>query len=524
MSKHGCILLTGATGLLGHYLLRDFVAADLPLAVLARGRHSQTATARVAEVLAFWSEALGRALPMPHVIEGELGGEASALSLADRNWLRKHCRSVVHAAANLSFRAGADGEPWRTNVDGTAALLDLCCKLGITEWHQISTAYVCGRRRGTIVETELDCGQDFHNPYEESKLAAEKLLRRQGSLRLTTYRPAVIVGDSRTGYTSAYSGFYRFLEIGSRLADIVSPGKDSPRHFPMRLPGTGEEPCYLVPVDWVAGAITRLVARPAWHGRTFHLLPAAPIPARLVQQTAAGELNLRGVEWVGPGRIEKPTRLEQMFHEGLEQHWPYLASAVDFRGDNTLEALPDLPPVRIDRSTLQRLVRFAVARDFGRQKNRGEKNKNRPAVYFSVSDSSVLSRRIQCRTYLEEIFPGQARTSRLGKAAGLDIVVALDISGPGGGQWSCCWKDGELSRVRRGLDERAEVTCRLDTATFDAVIRGEQAPQQAFFDQRIELEGDVEIGLKLAVLFEQFLRENPYSQGTCTEATHAVRT
>ena len=48
---------------------------------------------------------------------------------------------------------------------------------------------------------------------------------------------------------------------------------------------------------------------------------------------------------------------------------------------------------------------------------------------------------------------------------------------------------------------------RTDPATFADVVRGRQSPQEAFFARRIEIEGDVEKALKLAVLFDHFLAE-----------------
>ena len=51
---------------------------------------------------------------------------------------------------------------------------------------------------------------------------------------------------------------------------------------------------------------------------------------------------------------------------------------------------------------------------------------------------------------------------------------------------------------------------RTDAPTFAAVVRGRETPQEAFFDRRIEVEGDVEKALKLAVLFGHFAREFPY--------------
>src|SRR5437764_8408014 len=90
MGQRGWILLTGATGLLGRYLLRDLLTSGRPVAVLARDLRQARAAERVAELVAFWSESLGRALPRPVVLPGDLSLPGLGLTLADRQWLARH--------------------------------------------------------------------------------------------------------------------------------------------------------------------------------------------------------------------------------------------------------------------------------------------------------------------------------------------------------------------------------------------------------------------------------------------------
>ncbi len=125
----------------------------------------------------------------------------------------------------------------------------------------------------------------------------------------------------------------------------------------------------------------------------------------------------------------------------------------------------------------------------------------------SLRSSRGLTPRDPVAGYFEHTFPRQAQASGLARAVGLDILIAFDISGPDGGQWSCRWEHGELLDVRRGIAADAAVVYRTDVATFAAIIDRRQSPQHAFFAQRISIEGDLETALKLVVLFDQFLRE-----------------
>src|SRR3569623_358145 len=72
MTSSGYYLLTGATGLLGRYLLRDMLAAGLPVAVLVRSAVNVPARARIEGILARFEADTGYALPRPVVLEGDL--------------------------------------------------------------------------------------------------------------------------------------------------------------------------------------------------------------------------------------------------------------------------------------------------------------------------------------------------------------------------------------------------------------------------------------------------------------------
>jgi hypothetical protein len=65
----GAILLTGATGLLGQYLLGDLLQQDVPLAVLIRACGGQPARARLNGLVARWEQVLARRLPRPRCLK-----------------------------------------------------------------------------------------------------------------------------------------------------------------------------------------------------------------------------------------------------------------------------------------------------------------------------------------------------------------------------------------------------------------------------------------------------------------------
>ena len=197
-------LITGATGLVGRYVVRDLLLNGHQLAVVVRPSKKSDPRKRMEEILQYWESQLGRPLPRPVVLAGDIAEPGFAMSDTDQEWVRENVDKIIHSAAILEFY-GSDrkGEPWRTNLGGTRNMIALCRDLQIHDIHYVSTAYVAGLQSERAMEDNLDVGQSFRNDYEESKFLAEQEVRAiDFADHVTVYRPAVIAGDSVTGYTN----------------------------------------------------------------------------------------------------------------------------------------------------------------------------------------------------------------------------------------------------------------------------------------------------------------------------------
>src|SRR5262249_25344797 len=141
----------------------------------------------------------------------------------------------------------------------------------------------------------------FRNDYEHCKFEAEKLVRSATFLdSLTVYRPATIVGDSRTGYTSSYHGLYSYLQFAWILRPYANLQGAGRWYVPLRLNVTGDEGRNLIPVDWVSAVATRLVLNRRHHGRTYHLTPLKPVTAREIEEAMSSHFGYYGPKFVGP--------------------------------------------------------------------------------------------------------------------------------------------------------------------------------------------------------------------------------
>ncbi|HVK24269.1 MAG TPA: SDR family oxidoreductase [Actinokineospora sp.] len=168
---------------------------------------------------------------------------------------------VVHLGAVYDLTASEDAN--RTaNVVGTANVLDFAAAINAGVLHHVSSIAVAGDFRGVFTEADFDRGQRHRSPYHATKFEAERLVRGQARVAYRVYRPAAVVGDSRTGAMDKIDGPYYFLPALARLARL-------PAGLPLithDLGGTN-----IVPVDYVVDAMAHLIHVPARSGQTYHL-------------------------------------------------------------------------------------------------------------------------------------------------------------------------------------------------------------------------------------------------------------
>jgi thioester reductase-like protein len=363
------LLLTGATGLLGRYLMKDLLSRGVKLAVLVRPSRRNNPHQRIEAAMRVWEEEFGRPLPRPVVLCGDIVSPDLGLSGPELRWAAENCESVIHNAASLSFvSTGRQSEPWRSNVGGTQNILEFCEQAGIENLHHVSTAYVAGQRIGRVYESELNVGQKFANPYEESKVEAEELTRAAPFIKsLTVHRPGIIVGDSRSGLTFTYHNFYVMLQLGYTLAlskghqDFT--GKVIANTFKINV--DGHERKNLVPVDWVSQVMARIITNPEFHGQTYHLTPRVPITVRLIRDVMEEVVGMYGLSFSGAdGSMGIDQESEQIFLKHMEVYHSYWKDDPEFDSTNTQRAVPELLCPIVDRQMLIRLARVAIERSF----------------------------------------------------------------------------------------------------------------------------------------------------------------
>jgi thioester reductase-like protein/short-subunit dehydrogenase len=269
-------VVTGGTGFIGRRVVSRLLDArpDAEVHVLVR----RSSLGRFEGLAETWGE---RAKPLV----GELTEPSLGLSddaVAELGGVDH----VVHCAAIYDITA-AEPEQRAANVEGTQAVIELARRLDAT-LHHVSSIAVAGDFPGEYTEDDFDIGQQLPTPYHQTKFEAELLVRSTSGLRYRIYRPAVVVGDSRTGEMDKIDGPYYFFGMLSKLAVL-------PRLTPMMLPDTGRT--NIVPVDYVADALVALLHADGRDGQTFHLTSPKTIGLRGIYRgvaPAAGLPPLRG--------------------------------------------------------------------------------------------------------------------------------------------------------------------------------------------------------------------------------------
>lgn len=454
-TSSGYTLLTGATGLVGRYLTKDLLLASRRLVLLVRASSKMTAEERVEQILQSWEKQLGRVLPRPIVMTGDVCQKDFGLSETDIDWLNQNCTQIIHSAASLSF-VGEDrtAEPWLSNFGGSKNFVELAKKTNVKDWHYVSTAYVCGKRDGTILEDELDVGQGFRNDYEESKLAAETMVRKEadGFAQLTVYRPAVIVGDSESGYTSSYHGLFLYLRLIATLVPQQPRDENGVAQTPITLPMKGDEPRNLVTVDWVSKVMCRILQTPEAYGKTFHLAPDQHTTARQVIDYCYEYFNSTGVRYAGESTSEENegNDFASTFFANSSIYESYQVDDPHFDRTNLLEYAGDIPCPSIDRDLVFKFI------EYGESDRWGKRRIKPPVVPVWINERlAKLS---------EFSVSGSPEHTHIG----------LDIQGPGGGQWQI-EIDGDQSRILRGLPLESSLILTVDSRELCA----DESPCQA---------------------------------------------
>ncbi len=259
-------LLTGATGFLGRYVLRELLAqSDAEVLCLVRAEDDVTAERRLSHALDK-IDGMDRALrARARALRGDMTEPGLGLAAGVYDEIANCVDAIYHCAAEVNW-VQSYRQLRRINVGGTIELLRFACRRQPKRFLFVSTLAVCFAPRGPdAVDEQLDMSEWLDRMplgYAQSKCVAETLLRSaaQRGLPVTIVRPGLLCGDTVTGTANRGDLIAALIEGCVKCGEAI----DTDWLFDS------------VPVDYAARAIVALGNRCAAGLEVFHLRHGRP--------------------------------------------------------------------------------------------------------------------------------------------------------------------------------------------------------------------------------------------------------
>lgn len=365
------ILMTGATGLVGSFLLARLLQLGFQVAVLVRGSPNATVAQRIETALA--PHETVTLLPRPRMIQAELTSPGLGLHPQDIDWLSARELIVVHSAASIRFVLDSQsGEPYKTNVEGTRNLLDVCSQLNVRAFHYVSTAYVGPRQLAVLNESLPKSDQKGGNDYETSKIQSELLVAAANSIGTKfIHRPSIVVGDSQTGLTTTFHGFYAPLKIGWQYAQAYGFSEEATARFRQHLGMSSQDKKNLVPVDWLANVISFVIETTQSQARQndaepriLHWTNPQPVACSTMERAISESIAERIARSPAAMRETLVPSGEQ-FRSQMQVYESYFECDPQFENCHAKQDAPHLACPTVDLPMLNRLATFAIDANFG---------------------------------------------------------------------------------------------------------------------------------------------------------------
>ena len=234
--------------------------------------------------------------------------------------------------------------------------------------------------------------QEFNNPYEETKARAEAIVREWSSnsgIASIIYRLPIVLGDSLTGKTSSFSGFYAFFKAFWKLKKILiekiggdlqgaNTGikfEDGEVYIPLYIPCKASSRIDLVPIDWLTRTILAISDKLTAKDKTLHLSHPNPPSSLTVIKAAMSIMGLKGLLYsangcMDPERIHQASllkRLQRMVDSTTNRYFSYATSNKIFDNSNLKAILGHeyLPPP-VNKSMIEKMLNYAISNNFKR--------------------------------------------------------------------------------------------------------------------------------------------------------------
>ena len=253
--------ITGASGFIGKRLVKKLLEReDSKIFFLVRESEKDA----LAGLYEFWGCDDSRAIP----VVGDLTQPLLGVAAVDRKKLGKKTTHFFHLAAIYDLSADAEIQ-LRVNVEGTRNTVQFAESIGAKHFHLFSSIASAGMFEGLFREDMFEEAEGLDHPYFKTKHDSEGIVRRECGIPWRIFRPAIVVGDSRTGEMDKVDGPYYFFKLIQKMRKML----------PSWMPTVGIEGgrINVVPVDFVVAAVDHIAHQKGEDGKCFHLVDPTPM-------------------------------------------------------------------------------------------------------------------------------------------------------------------------------------------------------------------------------------------------------
>ena len=326
------ILLTGATGFLGSFLLSELLRRTrAEIHCLVRAPNVEEGERRIRGALETYAQWDEKWSPRIFPVAGDLSEPLLGLGAERFEELSDEIDVVYHNGASVNWVYPYEAlKP--TNVLGTQEVLRLASRHGTKPVHFVSTLGVfplVGRSDAGVVreDDDLDHGGSLYNGYTQTKWVAEKLVEiaRARGLPVSIYRPSLIAGDSRTGAWNKDDFSCKMIKSWVGLGNVPDVNTEM----------------NMVPVDYVSSAIVRLSLQEGSLGKRFHLANSHPVKVdNLISWIEAFGYPLKRIPY-DRWRTELLNPVKGLREDAMYSAAPLLSMSATIEGPKMVRAIPE---------------------------------------------------------------------------------------------------------------------------------------------------------------------------------------
>ncbi|TFE03833.1 SDR family oxidoreductase [Jeotgalibacillus salarius] len=314
------IMITGATGFVGSKLMLSLLDEGHILYPVVRNQH---------KIDQFINNTTPDQAARIHPVSGDITRTDFGIHYTDS--LTGNIDILYHTAAYLSFDPNDRKKTFDVNVDGTKHALELAEKLQIPAFYHVSTAYTSGLD-DLSYEDIHSSDRPFVNDYEESKNHAEHLVwDKRDQLKVSIFRPSIIVGDTTTGEADTTFALYGLLKAVALLKKLVARGRVDQNKM-IKLLCDPEASNNVVPVNYVVDVLTAAAhyaeANKIYHISNNHAPKNATVMEWIKEQSGVENLA------VTANAVEL-SKEDAVINAPMRVFHSYLSRTVIFKDDHT---------------------------------------------------------------------------------------------------------------------------------------------------------------------------------------------